>query len=198
METSLWGRLWNDIGKDDLLIIDPAHKAFAGNTSDPVSVNAFVTALANEATARGASVVIVHHANKSARKKAGEAEDSYAGSAAWSDACRGRLAISELCDTVTLTCQAANHGPSGWKAELQRVPDTTVLEYLTPPADDADRPLTAPEQQVMQVAESRDKTLHHLPAAIADTGDHRQDKGRPTRQSARLTGRARPARTHRS
>ena len=198
METSLWGRLWNDIGKDDLLIIDPAHKAFAGNTSDPVSVNAFVTALANEATARGASVVIVHHANKSARKKAGEAEDSYAGSAAWSDACRGRLAISELCDTVTLTCQAANHGPSGWKAELQRVPDTTVLEYLTPPADDADRPLTAPEQQVMQVAESRDKpfTTYQLQSLIPEiTG---RTKGGRHVQSARLTGRARPARTHRS
>ena len=102
------------------------------DTAQTGPVRAFLRALAAEAGAAGAAVLIVAHSTKAARNAVARGEHPgagiVAGSAAWYDACRGVLTLER--DPAggpdrLLSADKLNYGRDGWGARLveRRDPD---------------------------------------------------------------------------
>ena len=122
-----WDAVWRTVREIGarLVVIDPVSAALADvSTTETGPVRAFLRALAAEAEAGGAGVLLVAHDTKAARNAVAKGEDPgagvVAGSAAWYDGARGVLALirDPRSDDRLLECVKANYGRTGWGARL--------------------------------------------------------------------------------
>ena len=126
-----WASLWAAVRTvcPALVVIDPVSAALQGaSMSEGSPVRAFMRAMAREAHAANAGVLLVAHDTKAARDLVRAGDDpgagAVAGSATWYDAARGVLYMTRDGDKRTLKCIKANYGHSGWTVDLR--------ERLTP------------------------------------------------------------------
>lgn len=97
-------RLLEDIGSGefDMVVIDNASEAFAGNENSRVEVAAFYAPLRAAAGKGDCSVVIIAHVNRpSARGEGGN--ENYSGSTQWHNSARSRLSLKRDGETNRLT-----------------------------------------------------------------------------------------------
>ena len=127
--TPWWDMLWGYVRNVQarLVVIDPASSALAdAAVGETGPVRRFLRALTVEAERAGCGILIVAHSTKAARVASRAGDDPgagiVAGSAAWYDAARGILALSEHPDNAglrLLECVKANYGRRGWGTILR-------------------------------------------------------------------------------
>ena len=125
-----WWDLWRGVDETEagVIAIDPALAAFTGQSNAAGPVRAFLAALAEEAAARKAGVILVAHSTKGARAKEADPYDpgQVGGSAHWTDGVRGAIGLEwrrtdETHDPPTLRILKANYGPSRIRCELEPI-----------------------------------------------------------------------------
>ena len=140
---SMWLRA--ERKKVDLLVVDPAGRAYAGDMNDAAGVRAFMGAMDLRAEETGIATVVVAHDTKAARAGRGDLAGSGAisGSGQWFDAARAVLWMAQPAQELrpakadlqaqkdwqhrdarrlqmfrTLVLVKSNYGPSGWRVDL--------------------------------------------------------------------------------
>ena len=126
--TNWWESLWRYVRDNQarLVVIDPASAALAdAAVGETGPVRRFLRALTLEAEQASCGLLVVSHSTKAARNLLRAGDDPgagvVAGSAAWYDAARGILTLSECPDNPEariLECVKANYGKRGWGALL--------------------------------------------------------------------------------
>ena len=126
-----WKKIWKVIRAKNpsLVIIDPIAEAYRCAGYPVSGVRAFRAALCREAQEGEFGILMLAHSSKAARSKEADPFDSrqVAGSAAWTDAARGVLALrwTETNEPGTgkhqvhLRCTKANHAASRWTETLE-------------------------------------------------------------------------------
>ncbi len=94
----------------DLVLIDNASDAFAGNEIDRSQVRAFLKGLGKVAKENNGAVLLLVHIDKAAARNGAQGQ-SYSGSTAWHNSARSRLALTVKDGISTLTHEKSNFGP---------------------------------------------------------------------------------------
>lgn len=103
----------------DLILIDNASDAYAGNENERRSVRAFMRRLGSIARKQNAALVLLAHIDKVAARN-GAAGNSYSGSTAWHNSARSRIAmIAQDESTVELVHEKHNFGKRAETVRLQ-------------------------------------------------------------------------------
>ena len=124
-----WRHLWTAATaiRPRIVIIDPALAAFVGEANAQAPVREFLSALAVEAGALNAGVMVAAHSTKAARAKPPDRFDAgkVGGAAAWTDGCRGALILDWIPGGEPgdreLRIAKANYGPARILCPLEPV-----------------------------------------------------------------------------
>ena len=94
----------------DLVLIDNASDAFAGNEIARDQVRAFIKQLGKVAKENRGALLLLVHVNREAVKN-GAGGQSYSGSTGWHNSARSRLALVIQGESVSLVHEKSNYGP---------------------------------------------------------------------------------------
>ena len=94
----------------DLVLIDNASDAFAGNEIARDQVRAFIKQLGKVAKENKGALLLLVHVNREAVKN-GAGGQSYSGSTGWHNSARSRLALVIQGESVSLVHEKSNYGP---------------------------------------------------------------------------------------
>ena len=130
----------------DLVLIDNASDAFAGNEIARDQVRAFIKQLGKVAKENKGALLLLVHVNREAVKN-GAGGQSYSGSTGWHNSARSRLALVIQGESVSLVHEKSNYGPRlEQPIPIMRSPagvpypaaqvDLTQAKALTATADD--------------------------------------------------------------
>jgi hypothetical protein len=117
--TRAFDELAASLNGEQLVVVDNASDAFAGDEINRRQVRAFMRALGNLARRHTAAVVVLAHVDKQAAKHGG-AGHTYSGSTAWSTTARSRMAlVPNEGGGVDLIHEKANLGPKAEPIALE-------------------------------------------------------------------------------
>lgn len=110
----------------DLIIIDNASDAFAGNENARMQVRGFIRRLARLGRSNNAGVIILAHIDKQAARNGGK-DNSYSGSTAWHNSARSRVALVEEDGRLELRHEKSNWGKRADVLQVARVDHGVVV-----------------------------------------------------------------------
>jgi len=116
-----------------LIVVDNASDAFAGDENNRSQVKQFIRRLTSGlARANDAGLILLAHIDKGAARN-GSAGNSYSGSTAWHNSARSRLALVDTDGVIELRHEKSNFGPKAPTIQLQM----SEHGVLTPVATDS-------------------------------------------------------------
>lgn len=110
----------------DLIIIDNASDAFAGNENVRMQVRGFIRRLAQLGRGNNAGVIILAHIDKQAARNGGK-DNTYSGSTAWHNSARSRVALVEEDGRLELRHEKSNWGKRADPLQVARVDHGVVV-----------------------------------------------------------------------